>query len=297
MLCSELMKRDVERCLETALVVDAAAAMRERGVGFLPITTADGVVVGTITDRDIVVRVLAEGRAPDRTRVSEVTTRELTSCRPEDDLAVVEELMSRHRRSRIVCTNTSGRIAGVISLSTIAKLATRGPAGTIAAAVAEREASEGPHLPRMRVRRTRCREIMRPAVESSRLDDGVRRIAELMRDRNVGFVPVCDERGAAVGTVTDRDLTLRVIAARRSAETTRAADIMSPEVISCSPEDPLGVAERLMTEYRKSRIVCVDDDLRPLGMISLSDIARVERTRRVSRVLREIASRPAQTSS
>lgn len=293
MLCSELMKHDVERCLDSTIVADAAAIMRDRNVGFLPVTKADGVVVGTITDRDIAVRVLAEGRAPDRTRVDEVMTRDVMACRPEDDLGVVEHLMGQHRRSRIVCTDSAGRIAGVISLSGIAKLAARGPAGTIAAAVAAREAGEGPHLPRMRVRRTRCGDIMRSHVESCGRDAGVREIAELMRRHNIGFLPVCDESGAVIGTITDRDLTLRVVAGGRAAESTRAAEIMTPGHICCSPEDALGTAEDLMTKYRKSRVICVDDALRPVGVISLSDIARVERFRRVSRVLRDIASRPA----
>jgi CBS domain-containing protein len=285
------MKREVERCLDTSLVTEAAAAMRDRNIGFLPVSTEEGATVGTITDRDIVIRLLARGGSLEDTRIDEIMTREVIACSPSDDLAVAEGLMSRYRRSRIVCMDARKRIAGVISLSCIAKRATRGPAGTIAASVAAREASPGPDVSRMRARSKSCSEIMKPDVASCSLDDGVRRIAEIMRDRNVGFVPVCDETGAAVGTVTDRDLTLRVVAAGRSPETTRAADVMTPEVICCSPEDPLSLAEDLMSELKKSRILCIDAERRPVGVISLSDIARVERVRRVSRVLRDISSR------
>jgi CBS domain-containing protein len=63
--------------------------------------------------------------------------------------------------------------------------------------------------------------------------------------------------------------------------------------VFCSPDDPLTVAEDLMAQYKKSRIVCADSLRRPLGVISLADLSRVERTGRIIRVLRELSSRPA----
>ncbi|MBX3191061.1 MAG: CBS domain-containing protein [Labilithrix sp.] len=292
MLCSELMKRDVERCRDSSSVAEAALSMRDHNVGFLPVSTEDEAAIGTITDRDIALRLVAEGRDPASTRVGEIMTREIISCSPNDDLAVAEERMSRHRRSRILCTDKSKRIAGVISLSAIAKRLPRGPAGTIAAAVAARESAAGEKLPRMRARSAHCREIMKTDVEPCRANDSAKHIAEIMRRRNVGFVPVCDESGAVVGAVTDRDLVLRVVAAARDPEKTSAADIMTHEVVSCSPDDPLSVVEDLMAKHKKSRIVCVDESRRPVGVVSLADIARVERFRRVARVLRDVASRP-----
>ncbi len=68
---------------------------------------------------------------------------------------------------------------------------------------------------------------------------------------------------------------------------------MSPELVCCSPEDELEVAESLMAEHKKSRIVCADDRRRPVGIISLSDIAQVEDIATVSRVLGSITAREA----
>jgi CBS domain-containing protein len=285
------MKRDVECCLDTSMIPEAAAAMRDRNVGFLPVLDETRAVQGTLTDRDIVLRVLAEGRPPDATRVADVMTREVVSCRPEDELAMAEDLMIHFQKSRIVCLDGQRRIAGVISLSDIAKIGARGHAGTIAAQIAAREAAPTTQ-PGPEARRMQCREIMRSNVATYRRDDRVPSIAALMRERNVGFLPVCDDLGSVVGTLTDRDLVLRVVAVRRSPESVCAADVLTSELVFCSPDDRLKVAEDLMIDFKKSRIVCTDDRRRPVGVISLSDVARVEPFARIARVLRGVASRP-----
>lgn len=290
MRCQEVMKTDVERSLEGALVTEAAVAMRDRSVGFLPVVGDLGVSVGTLTDRDLAIRVIAEARLPDRTRVGDVMTREVVTCSPADDLSVAEDLMTRFQISRIVCVDARRRPVGVISLSVVAKLDERGHAGSIASSVASREAIS--HMSRpAEVRRATCRQVMTPRVECIGRSATAIAAAAIMRELNIGFLPVCNDRGAAVGALTDRDLAVRVIATRRPLETA-VADVMTPGPIHCSADDPLSVAENLMARFRKSRIVCVDARSRPIGVVSLSDIARVERFDRVSRVLRDVATRP-----
>jgi CBS domain-containing protein len=290
MFCSELMKRNVECCLDTSMIPEAAIAMRDRNVGFLPVCDETRTVLGTLTDRDIVLRVLAEARAPDSTRASDVMTREVVSCRPEDELAFAEDLMIRFQKSRIVCTDEKRRVVGVISLSDIAKIGARGHAGTIAAEIAAREAA--PARLGADGRKSACREVMRAEVACCKLTDSITSAALAMRDRNVGFLPVCDHGGALAGTLTDRDLVLRVVAERRSPGSTCAGDVLTGDLVSCSPDDPLKVAEDLMIDFRKSRVVCADGNNRPVGIISLSDVARLEPYARVARVLRGVASRP-----
>lgn len=139
----------------------------------------------------------------------------------------------------------------------------------------------------------KCFEIMKTNLECCALGDGVTRVAERMRERNIGFMPVCDEGGAAIGTITDRDLAIRVLADQRAPETTTAADVMTPGIVSCAPEDDLLVAEMQMSKYKVSRIVCVDEARRPVGVISLSDVAERETGLRASAVLRSVSQREA----
>lgn len=291
MLCSDLMKLDVECCLDTSLVTEAAIAMRDRDVGFLPICDETRVAVGTLTDRDIVLRMLAIGRNGDQTPVSEVMTHEVVSCRPEDELAVAEQLMIRFQKSRIVCTDADRRVLGVISLSDVAKVEPHGHAGRVAAAIAIREAASLPKKVLTEGEALTCREVIKGNVECCHFEETVASIARIMKQRNVGFVPVCTQAGTVRGVVTDRDLVLRVVAERLDAERTVAKDVLTPEVVFCTPDETLEMAEERMARHKKSRIVCVDESKRPLGVISLSDVARVERAKAVTRVLRAVSSR------
>jgi CBS domain-containing protein len=120
MKCEEIMKRDIE-CLSPRDSVEAAAMrMREQNVGFLPICDQSKKVVGTLTDRDIVVRVVAS-KKPVSTPVENIMTKEVVSCRPHDDLQRAQQLMAQHHKSRIMCLDESGRVVGIISLSDIAQ--------------------------------------------------------------------------------------------------------------------------------------------------------------------------------
>jgi CBS domain-containing protein len=116
--------------------------------------------------------------------------------------------------------------------------------------------------------------------------------ARKMRDGNVGFLPVCDKSMRVLGTITDRDIVLRLVANRRSSRT-RVWELMSHQVIACGPHDDLSTAEELMGEHQKSRIMCVDEDGRLLGVISLSDIAQCERGARAAATMRMVTHREA----
>jgi CBS domain-containing protein len=94
-----------------------------------------------------------------------------------------------------------------------------------------------------------------------------------MRDRNIGFLPVCDSSGAVIGTVTDRDLALRVVA-QQLPSTTAVGDIMTRETVACRSTDDLEYAKELMAKHHKSRIMCLDEGGHLAGVISLSDLAR-----------------------
>ncbi|MDB4939508.1 MAG: hypothetical protein JWP87_6480 [Labilithrix sp.] len=135
----------------------------------------------------------------------------------------------------------------------------------------------------------RCSDVMNK-VERCSTDDAVADVAGRMRTRRVGFLPVCDAHGRVVGTITDRDLTTRVLAERLSPDVPVLA-VMSTGPITCRPSDPLEAAEQLMERYFKWRIVCVDARDRPVGVISLSDIADSEHGWRAAKLLREVSSR------
>src|SRR5438094_69530 len=122
----------------------------------------------------------------------------------------------------------------------------------------------------------RCEEIMKSDVECVSAIDHVQAAARKMRDAGVGFLPVCDRDRKVLGTLTDRDIAIRLVA-EDLAPDTAVQTIMTKEAVSCRPSDALEEATRLMREHHKSRILCCDDDGRLLGVISLSDIAQIAR--------------------
>lgn len=118
-----------------------------------------------------------------------------------------------------------------------------------------------------------CLDIMRRPVRSASVGESVAAAAKKMRAANIGFLAVCSSDGRVQGVVTDRDFAVLVCAEDRRASETKVDDVMSTHLVTCRPEDDVAVAEQRMGEYRKSRILVIDKDNRPMGVISLSDIA------------------------
>ncbi|MBI1950947.1 MAG: CBS domain-containing protein [Acidobacteria bacterium] len=121
MRCQDIMKKPVICCKEDETVQTAALRMRDSNVGFLPVLSPEDRVVGIVTDRDIALRVCAGGLDAGHLPIAEVMTREIIACHPGDDVRVVEGLMARNHKSRILIVDQTGKAAGVISLSDIAR--------------------------------------------------------------------------------------------------------------------------------------------------------------------------------
>jgi CBS domain-containing protein len=115
------------------------------------------------------------------------------------------------------------------------------------------------------------RDIMTPGVVSASLDDDLLRVAQLMRDRNVGSVVICDHDGSPAAMITDRDLAVRALAdGRQGGEP--ASEHASRPLISGEPEMALEEAAALMVQHRVRRLpVVADGEL--VGIVTLDDIA------------------------
>ncbi len=133
-------------------------------------------------------------------------------------------------------------------------------------------------------------QVMHPNPKCLTRRDTAQRAASLMRDENIGFVPVCEDDGHLVGAVTDRDIVVRLVAQAGSVDATLES-LMSRDLLVCVPKDDLSTIEQRMEDAHKSRIVCVDDHGRPVGIISLSDIAKHDEGERAGRMLRAITER------
>jgi CBS domain-containing protein len=133
------MKRDVECCGKEDPIQDVAVRMRDRNIGFVPVCDDGGRVLGVVTDRDIAVRVVAEARDPSTPVGQLLSTDEVVSCRPDDDLARAQQQMGQRRKSRLLVIADDGTLRGVISLSDIAQYETPSVAGDTMRQVTDRE--------------------------------------------------------------------------------------------------------------------------------------------------------------
>jgi CBS domain-containing protein len=111
-------------------VTYAAKMMRDEDVGLAPIVEGDR-LVGLLTDRDIAVRVVAEGRDPEQVKVTEVASRDLVTLDPQQDLDEAIRLMARHQVRRLPVVEEDGRLVGVVAQADVAQQADERQTGEV----------------------------------------------------------------------------------------------------------------------------------------------------------------------
>ncbi len=120
--CAEVMTKEPVCCLPADTAARAAQLMKEFDVGPIPVVESGPTMklVGLVTDRDLALKVVAEGRDPNTAKVEEVMTREMVTCRAEDDLRKAVDLMAERQLRRIPVVDESGRIVGIIAQADLA---------------------------------------------------------------------------------------------------------------------------------------------------------------------------------
>jgi CBS domain-containing protein len=108
------MVSDVATVEPGTSVVDAARRMIEEKKGPLPVVEGDR-VVAMVTDRDVIARVVAEGRDPNSLSVDDIATKELVTARPDQELDDARQLMAEHELDRVLVTEEGDRLVGIIS--------------------------------------------------------------------------------------------------------------------------------------------------------------------------------------
>jgi CBS domain-containing protein len=137
--------------------------------------------------------------------------------------------------------------------------------------------------------RMRCREIMTSSVKTATRDMTLQDVAVLMRDGDMGAIPVVED-GKLVGIVTDRDIVVRSVADGKPASSS-VGEAMTSEIFSVKPDDFAFEAVRLMGDKQIRRVPVVNEAGELAGIIAMADIAlEMEDEREIAETLEEISS-------
>lgn len=140
---------------------------------------------------------------------------------------------------------------------------------------------------------TTAREIMTPDAVFCPDDTTAADAARLMADDGVGAVPVCDADGRLAGVVTDRDLTVKVVAEGRDPRTVRLGQLIDGnEVVTIGADDSVDEAIRTMKLHAVRRLPVIDGTSL-VGMVSQADIARAMPDAKIADLVDAISSAPA----
>jgi len=120
--CNEVMTKNPVCCLPNDSVAKAAELMKSENIGSIPVieNKQSQKLVGIVTDRDLALKIVAKGRDPKTTKVEEVMTHNVVTCRADDDLQKALDAMAKHQLRRIPVLDNDNKILGIIAQADVA---------------------------------------------------------------------------------------------------------------------------------------------------------------------------------
>lgn len=118
-------------------------------------------------------------------------------------------------------------------------------------------------------------QIMTPMVHKIQAENTLDQASRYMRDEDVGFLPVMDQQNL-VGTLTDRDIVVRAIAAEKDPKATAVAEIMTREPAYCHEDDDTAKAVGVMEQRKVRRLLVLDPREQVVGVVSIGDISAAD---------------------
>jgi CBS domain-containing protein len=121
MKVQDIMSRNPTCVTPDTALIDAARLMKQENIGVVPVVESDSSrrLVGVLTDRDITVRAVAEGRDGGSTSVGHIMTSEVRSCAPDDSVSDVMELMGTEQVRRVPIVDERGTLVGIVAQADI----------------------------------------------------------------------------------------------------------------------------------------------------------------------------------
>ena len=138
-------------------------------------------------------------------------------------------------------------------------------------------------------------EIMTSKLHTVRPEASIEEAAQIMAEQDIGWLPVVDHGHRLVGTLTDRDIVLRAVAKAMDVDT-KVELVMTMGVLAAQVEDGVDQVARMMQDNQVRRIAIVDREMKPVGVISLADLAQRTREEHVVYTTTDRVAAPPPTS-
>lgn len=122
----------------------------------------------------------------------------------------------------------------------------------------------------------KVKDCMCDNVDCVKPDTSVKDCAKIMCEKHIGCTPVCDSQNNLVGIITDRDILLRAVACDKDTASTPVSQIMTTKPFSCTCNQEIQDAEKLMAQNQVRRIPVVEND-KVIGILTLGDLAADQR--------------------
>lgn len=120
MKCKDIMTKYIKMCRPECTVKDSTQIMKDQNCGAVPIVDDNNKVVGIVTDRDIAIKCILEEKDASRTKISEVMTKKVITCREDEDIDEAIRKMKDNKIRRIPIVDKNNVLLGMVSLGDIA---------------------------------------------------------------------------------------------------------------------------------------------------------------------------------
>jgi len=283
-MVSEVMTREVVTLSADDSVAQAWLKMLDTLIKAMPVVDAQGGVIGMLTDEDLLERAGAQQRLAVAQRfgadilqeelarlrqsaltVADVMTRPVITTQATDSLGVAAARMAKAGIKRLPVVDENGKLLGILSRVDILRLAAHKEARKVTAPLGAAK---------------NLRQVMTASIPSVRFDDDLAEVVEALLEGGSHRVIVLNEADKAVGLISDADVVGRLqpveqrgaLAALMRKTPAPASDvtaekIMSPGLLTASPETSVVDAVRMVLAAKRKWLVVVDENEHPLGLV------------------------------
>ncbi|WP_447603501.1 CBS domain-containing protein [Nitrospira sp. Nam80] len=258
----EYMHRQLDGVPPSVSVARIADMMRRDTLGSVLVESVDHVknetaTIGIVTETDLVRKVVAQGRDPARTTVSEVMASPLITIAPDRPMLEASHVMEKHR-IRHLAVSDGKEVLGLISVRDLVRHFVEADHGPV-------QALNDVYQP--------LGVLMQRTIETIRSDESVAASATRMLEKQIGSL-VVREDNEIVGIVTEADIVRKLLAHQLDPNATRVGAIMNSPILDIDINRTVRDASELMTKHR-IRHLAVTDHGKTVGILSVRDLVKM----------------------